>query len=190
MKLKKCNAVLALASVFFGLVHIGYSAFAYLTFYYNPTLKMLTAIPFLAAVCLHAVLGMLLVFLQGDGTRLSLYPKLNKGTVVQRVTAALIFPLLIVHLNTFSLLQESAAAGNWFGFALVLIAQVLFYIMVDAHIVTSFTKALITLGALSSEKKRKTADRIVWIVGAALFLFALFAILKTELAMFVPGGAA
>ena len=55
---------------------------------------------------------------------------------------------------------------------------------------TSFTKALITLGALSSEKKRKTADRIVWIVGAALFLFALFAILKTELAMFVPGGAA
>ena len=106
------------------------------------------------------------------------------------MASALIFPLLIVHLNTFSLLQSGAKAENWFGFALVLLAQILFYIIVDAHIATSFTKALITLGALSSEKKRKTADRIVWIACAALLLFALFAVLKTELAMFVPGGAA
>ena len=59
------------------LVHIGYTVFAYLTFYCNPTLKLLTAIPFMVLACLHAICGMLTVFLQSDGTRLDLYPRQN-----------------------------------------------------------------------------------------------------------------
>ena len=73
MKLKKINAALGLLSIAAMLLHIGYTVFAYLAFYYNPTLKLLTAIPFMALACLHAVCGMLTVFLQADGTRLDLY---------------------------------------------------------------------------------------------------------------------
>ena len=188
MKLKKCNACLSLLSILSGLIHIGYSAYAYLTFYYNPVLKHLTAIPFIVCTCLHAVLGMLLVFLQGDGTRLSLYPRLNARTLVQRASAALIFPLLILHLNTFQLLQSTAGSGSWFVFALVLLAQLLFYAAVLAHIAVSVSCALITLGLLSSDKARKAIDRAALIFCAILFVFALFSVMKGELAMFIPGG--
>ena len=67
MKLKRIDAVAGLLSVIALLVHIGYTAYAYLAFYYNPTLKLLTAVPFMVLACLHAVLGMSAVFLQGTG---------------------------------------------------------------------------------------------------------------------------
>ncbi len=67
MKLKKLNAALALLAILCILLHVGYSAFAYLTFYYNPVLKNLFAVPFLVLTCLHAVLGMTIVFTQRKG---------------------------------------------------------------------------------------------------------------------------
>ena len=72
MKLKKINAALGLLSILFMLLHIGYSVFCYLTFYYNPVLKMVFAIPFMVLVCLHAVCGMLTVFTMKDGSRMDI----------------------------------------------------------------------------------------------------------------------
>ena len=91
MKLKKLNAALGLLTILFMVLHIGYSVFAYLTFYYNPTLKLVFAYPFMVLMCLHAVCGMLNVFTMKDGSRADLYPKQNAGTILQRVSAALIF---------------------------------------------------------------------------------------------------
>ena len=82
MLLKKTNAALGLLSIVAMLVHIGYAVFAYLAFYYNPTLKLLTAVPFMVLACLHAICGMLTVFIQSDGTRLDLYPRQNARTVL------------------------------------------------------------------------------------------------------------
>ena len=58
MGIRKLSAALGLFSIAAILVHIGYTVFAYLAFYYNPTLKMLTAVPFdqRAAVISHAQL--------------------------------------------------------------------------------------------------------------------------------------
>ncbi|MCR5304694.1 MAG: hypothetical protein K6E33_09045, partial [Lachnospiraceae bacterium] len=67
MVFKKINAVLALLSIAFMLIHLGYNIFAYLTFYYNPFLSKLTAVPVMVAVCLHGVLGMLIVFTRREG---------------------------------------------------------------------------------------------------------------------------
>ena len=58
MKLKKINAALGLVSIVTMLVHIGYTDYAYLAFYYNPTLKQLTSLPFMIVTCLHAFCGM------------------------------------------------------------------------------------------------------------------------------------
>ena len=82
MKLKKFNALIALLSSIALLIHIGYSSFAYLTMYYNPDMKNLTATPFIICTMIHAVCGMCIVFLQNDGTDLSVYKdKKGKGTV-------------------------------------------------------------------------------------------------------------
>ena len=187
MKLKKVNAVLSLLSVLTLMIHVGYSTFAYLTFYYNPTLKTLTSLPFIIFVCLHAICAMCSVFLYSDGTRVDVYRKQNMGTVIQRVSAALIFPLLFIHVKTFDLLKSSAADGRWFLFGLWIFVQVFFFGVIFAHTATSFSKALITLGLLSDREKQRKLDRIVYVVCAVFFLVAAGAVVKGELAMFLPG---
>ena len=190
MKLKRIDAALGLLSAIALLVHIGYTAYAYLAFYYNPTLKLLTAVPFMVLACLHAVTGMTSVFLQADGTRLDLYPKQNIRTIIQRIAAALILPLLILHLNTYSLLRTCAEGGKWFFFALLMISQPLFYGTVIAHVASSVTRGMITLGWITSRGRQKMIDRIIYVIWAAVFLLVTFAVVKGELAMFLKAGGA
>ena len=184
MRLKKINAVLALLSMAALLLHVGYTVFCYLAFYYNPTLKIVTAIPFMVLACLHAVCGMAAVFMQADGTRLDLYPRLNMRTVLQRISAALIFPMLILHINTFRLMQMSKEAGNTFFLVLLLLSEPLFFGVVITHVSVSFSKALITVGWLRSVEKQRVIDRVVYILGAVIFAAAVFFILKGQIAMF------
>ena len=187
MKLKKLNAVLSLLSVLALLIHVGYSTFAYITFYYNPTLKTLTAVPFMVFVCLHAICGMCSVFLQNDGTRLDTYQKLNRSTVIQRVSAALIFPLLILHIKAYDILQKSSSEGKWFLFGLIMFLQVLFFAVVFLHTAVSFSKAFITLGLLTDRKKQKTIDRITYILCTVIMIVTTAAVVRGELIMFLPG---
>lgn len=190
MKLKIINAALGLLSIAAMLLHIGYTVFAYLAFYYNPTLKLLTAIPFMALACLHAVCGMLTLFLQSDGTRLELYPKQNARTILQRVSAALILPLLILHINTYGLLASTAEAGQWLWFALLMLSQPLFYGVALTHVAVSVTRGLITLGWLTSSDRQKRIDTVIYILCALAFAVSIFVVVRTELAMFLSGGGA
>ena len=190
MKLKKINARLSLLTSLAVFVHVGYTAFAYLAFYYNPLLKKLTTIPIMLLVCLHAVLSMGIVFFSADGTQLNQYPKQNVGTILQRASAILILPLLILHIKTFGLLKTCAGDGKWFCFALLLIAQPIYYATVFTHVTASVSRALITLGRISSLEKKKAVDRVVLIICAVLFTVVSFAVIKGELTMFLPAGGA
>ena len=185
MILKKTNAVLGLLSSIAVVVHMAYNCFCYLTFYYNPALKLVTSVPLMVLMCGHAICGMCAVFLLGDGTRLDLYPQKNRKTIIQRVSAALIFPLLIVHLKTFEAMKSLSESGIWIGFALLMVLQLLFYVVITVHTSISFSKACITLGLLVDEKKVRLTDRIVALVMTALLLVTSFAVIKGELSMFV-----
>lgn len=185
LKLKKFSAITALLTMIALLAHIGYNVFAYLTFYYNPLAKALTALPIIVFCCLHAVAGMCSVFLLGDGTRIDPYQKQNRRTVVQRVSAALIFPLLIIHLKTFELLKSSAESGTWALFVLTLCAQLAFYFVTIIHVSTSFSRALVTLGLLSNRETQAKIDRVVRIVCVCLFFVAAFVVTKGQLSMFL-----
>ena len=190
MKVKKINAILSLLTVAALFVHIGYTVFAYLTLYYNPTLKNLMSYPFMILTCLHAVLSMVTMMFFSDGSKLDLYPQQNVETIIQRVSAVLIIPLLILHLNTFSLMQSCAESGNWVVYVLLTVAQTLFYAASLLHVAFSVPRALITLGRISTEEQKKKADRIVRIVCAVVFVVSAFAVIKGELAMFLPAGGA
>lgn len=187
MIVKKCNAVLSLLSFAAMLLHVGYSAYSYLTLYYNPVLTKAFAIPFAVLTCLHAVLGMCSVFFLGDGTRMGAYGKLNRSTVIQRVTAALIFPLLILHIKTFDLLKATSSEGQYVLFALLIIAQIIFYVTVFSHAAVSFSKALITLGLLRSKKAAKTIDIIIGIFCTVMIMITSFAVIKGQVTMFLMG---
>ena len=185
MKLKKINAVISLLTILFIVVHIGYNTYCYLASYYNPTLKIATSIPVMISVCLHGILGMLAVFLMGDGTKLTTYPKQNIRTIIQRVSAALIFPLLILHLNTFNILKSSSEEKAWVKFILVIFCQIIFYGIIILHTAVSATKAMITLGWLSSPEKQKKLDTTIYILAGLVFIVAAFSIVKGQLSMFL-----
>ena len=185
MRLKKINAALGLLSALGLLAHVGYTVYAYLTMYYNPGLKLIMAVPFMIAACLHAVCGMAVVFLQSDGTRLDLYPGQNRRTILQRIAAALILPMLFLHLKTFDFLRACAEGGRWLLFALTMLSQPLFYGVALAHVAASLSRALITLGWLSSRDAQRAVDRVVYAVCAAVFVLAVFAVVKGQLSMFL-----
>ena len=185
MKLKKLNASLGLLSVLAMLLHIAYSVYAYLTMYYNPVLKTAFSLPFIILVCLHAVCGMTIMFTQKDGTKADLYPEMNMRTVLQRVSAALIFPLLILHIKTFSIMQSAAEKGATALIVLMFIAELVFFAVVITHIAVSFTNGFITLGLLSSRKTQKTIDRAVYILCALAFVISAYAVIKGQAAMFL-----
>ena len=185
MGLKKLNAALGLLSILCMLLHMGYSIFAYLTMYYNPQLKNIFAYPFMVLVCLHAVCGMLTVFIQKDGGRPDLYPKQNLRTILQRVSAALILPLLILHINTFSLMRTSAQSGHVIFIYLLIAAELLFFAVVVTHVSVSLSKGLITLGLLSSQRAQTVLDRIVYVFGAVAFAAAVYAVVSGQASMFL-----
>ena len=139
----------------------------------------------MVALSLHAILGMCSVFLMADGTRLSQYPRQNLRTIVQRISAALFFPLLFIHTKTFQLLKSSAENRSWFVFALLIITEILFFADVILHTAVSLSRALITLGWLSSWETQKKLDRTLSILGIILFIIAAVSVIRTQLIMFV-----
>ncbi|MCR4604482.1 MAG: hypothetical protein K5639_00600 [Eubacterium sp.] len=183
MKLKKFNAVVAILSVLALFVHMGYNAYAYFALYYNPFLKTITIIPVMVFMCIHAVCGMCSVFLLGDGTRLDVYKIKNKSTVIQRISAALIFPLLIAHIKTIGLLFDAGGNGNWVVYWLIISAQILFFVVVTIHVITSFSRAFVTLGLLCSENKKRIIDRIVFVFSIVFLLVTVVAIIRGNLLM-------
>ena len=189
MKLKKLSAFFGLLSILLILLHVGYSIYAYLTFYYNPFLQKVFAVPFMVTVCLHAVCGMIILFTKPDGIRADLYPGLNRRTIVQRISAVLIFPLLLLHINTFSMMKNSAENSRPVFVVLLMIGEVIFYGTVLTHVAVSFSNGFVTLGILSSQKTRKVMDTAVCIFCGICFAAASYIILKGQAAMFLSGGA-
>jgi len=184
MVIKKINAVLSLITVLFLALHAGYVSYAYLTMYYNPFLTNLFAGLIMIPASLHGILGMIIVFLSSEGTRADLYPKFNKLTVIQRVSAALIFPMLFIHVNTFIFFTKAAEAGKPGLFIPIIISEILIFGTVIIHAAVSFPKALITMGWLGSVKGEKRIRIISLAVGGVLFVIACFAVIRGQLIMF------
>ena len=188
MKLKKVNAALSLLTIVGMLIHVIYNVYAYMTLYYNPVLKQVTAYPFLICVCLHAVLGIFIVATGGDGTGNRYYPRQNLSTIIQRISAALMLLLLIVHIRMFNLMEYAAGQGKWWLWWLLVFGEVLFFAAVIAHISVSFSKALITLGWLDSMEIKKRIDRMAYILGAIIFVVTLYAVIKGQIGIFMSAG--
>lgn len=188
MRLKKTNAVIALISVFLLFFHICCCIFSYSTGIYKPALVRGTAYILAGFMLLHGVLAMCSLKRGSDGSSIRLYRKLNIMTVIQRVTAALIIPMLVLHVNTFHLLEKTSQSGQRVLFILVLIFQPLFYAVMLMHTAPSVSRALITLGILTSPSRRRIIDRISYAAAAVLFAAASIVIIRMELIMFAAGG--
>ena len=180
--MKRINAALGLLSALLLLVHMGVQAYVYATFSYLPVLSKATALGSMVPTAVHALLSVCLLAFGSGRLRPDPYPKLNRRTTLQRVTALVILLLLPLHTNTFSLLQRSA--GRLPAILALLLAELVFYGMTLLHAGTSLSRGFISLGWLDSLEKQKRADRAIWIVLALLGVAAAAAVVRGQVMMF------
>lgn len=180
MKLKKANALFGLLTILLLLVHAGYQMIAYIQFCYNPGVTKILGYLILAALLVHMALGMSIMMFSKDSAEVR-YPKENKSVILQRGSAIAILVLVFAHLNAYEILMSHA--GGIGSFVLVMLLQALFFGSIFTHIATSFSKAFITLGLLSSIKTKRYIDTVLWILLAAAFVFILLVMGKTYYAL-------
>lgn len=180
MNIKKWNAQLSLLTFALLLIHEGYQLFAYITFYYNPTLSKASGYALAGCFVLHGILSAICVFALHDSKTVA-YKKLNLRTVMQRVSAVLIILLLPLHIFSFSLLQSSTGG---MGYVLVEVIQIIYYAALSCHIALSFSNALITLGRLSDMKKKRVIDTIMIVICSLLFIAVSVIITMTHTKIF------
>ena len=180
MNIKKWNARLSLLTFALLLIHEGYQLFAYITFYYNPTLSAISGCSAAGCFVLHGILSAICVFFLHDSKAIS-YKKLNIRTVLQRISAVMIILLLPIHIFSFSLLQSSVGG---IGYVLVEAVQIIYYAALSCHIALSFCSALITLGRLSDMKKKRVIDIVVIVICALLFIAVSVIITTTHMKIF------
>lgn len=168
MRIKKCNAGLALLTFALLLIHEGYQLYAYITFYYNPILTRASGYAVAVCLILHVILSAISVFALHDSKKIA-YKKLNIKTLIQRISGVMIILLLPIHIISFPLLQSSAGGAEYI---LVEALQIIYYGSLSCHVALSFSNALVTLGLLSDIKKKRITDVVVLVICALLFIAA------------------
>lgn len=165
MKLRKANAVFSLISTILLLSHaisLGAWMLSKGSFPW-PT----NAIPWALTVffVIHAIISIILMATSHKGNKGNKgknYPKLNKATIVQRISGA----LLIV----FTALHILGAAGITHTPQVVhAIVPPLFFLLVMVHVAVSTSKAFITLG-IGSARFVKRADIVIKVICAATLM--------------------
>ncbi len=176
--MKKANAALGLLAALLLLVHMGIQVYIYLSFQYLPVLSKVSALAFMAPVAVHVLLSIALLFFAPGGLKRDPYPRFNRRTIVQRVSALVILLLLPLHVKTFEVLRGGAAPAG------VIAAELVFFAAVTVHVGTSFSRGLISLGRLDTPERQKRVDAAVWAALGILMLLAAAAVVRTQLVMF------
>ncbi len=171
MGLKKINAVLGLLLSAVCLTHVVTEVC-----YVVVGGDVWTHLQIIAKICgaiaiLHILISCYMIFISHEGKRISPYPRENMSTLLQRISGFLMILLLFFHVGLAEKLLARQDGSLWF-FILNVTAAILCYGTVLLHIALSFSRALITLGALSSRKTQRRLDRILWIVLGLLFIAA------------------
>ena len=176
MILKKTNAVISWILIALLLVHI-YTTLVYLlTGRFNLEL-MMKAPRALAVVCIiHVCISLAIVFFMHDGSDFGRYGKLNQRTFMQRLSGLMILLLVHPHVKLFeSFIYENVplSAGRKI---FVFIVEMLFFGSIYTHLECSFSRSLITMGLIRSEKAERAVDyaaRAFSVLGFVVTFFAL-----------------
>lgn len=181
MILKKINAVLGLSIIAALICHGGTMTYSLITYWYNYTICKFFAYAAVVLMILHALMSICVFFFLHDGSSIS-YSRLNASTLIQRVTAVLMIIFIHFHTTAYAHMAtgESLSAGKTF---FVLITEYIYILSVFLHTAVSFSKALITLGLISSTKTARRVDKAAYIICGVFALGALY-----EITAFFVGG--
>lgn len=178
MTLKKANAACGLLTIFFLLAHAGYQMVTFVMMYHNSTITRILGWACVAAVMMHAVLGMCIMMFSHDGSSLRRYPRENRRTIIQRASAVGIMVLLLLHIQSFGIMTSGTL-----GLIAAELIQFLFFTCVFLHIGTSFSNAFVTLGWLDDMERKKKTDKVVWVICAVTWAAAVIIVGRTYIVL-------
>lgn len=183
MRIKKINAILALLTMALLLAHGGYQIVSYILYFYNPVITKVLGGALATAYVLHAVLSMYIVFKVNDTVKIT-YRKRNIRTLIQRDTGMLSMLLFFFHAEGMMLLGKTAGTG-WFY--VMEFASFLFIMVLMVHVSISFSKAFVTLGLITDEKKVKVIDNVMAVICAVFFVVSVVVMFITFGKLFASG---
>ena len=176
MALKKVNAIFAWILIILLMIHISTTVCYMLTGWYDLTLFTISARAVTVVCIAHVVLSLGIVFFMHDGANYSKYGGLNKRTIIQRASGLVILLLVHPHVKLFASFIYEHVPLSIPKKILVFAVEGLFFSAVFLHLGTSFSRSLITMGLLRTERGEKAADlaaKIVCVAGCAVALIAL-----------------
>lgn len=158
MGIKKLNAVISWILIILLLVHIVSTQVYMAAGIYNLALMMYSARA-LAIVCvLHVCLTMIVFFFMHDGADFDRYGKLNRRTFMQRLSGLVMLALVHAHVKLFSSFIYEGLAITAGRKILVFVIEMIFFGAVFTHLECSFSRSLITMGLIRSEKTEHAID--------------------------------
>jgi len=189
MRLKKTNAVLGLLLSAVCLTHVVAEVGNGIT---HGALQSQNQI--IARICgtiaiLHVLISCYMLFISHEGKHMNQYPRENASTLLQRISGILMIIFLAFHVGVFNALAGHEGRDAGF-FILRTATAVLFYGTVFLHISLSFSRALITLGILSSRETKRRLDRILWVILGLGFIAASVLITYSYATFYFNGGRA
>lgn len=180
MVIKKLNAVCSWILIALLLVHIFTTLLYMAADIYN--LQLMMKVPrILAMVCiLHICFSLWIVFFMHDGSKFDRYGKLNQRTFMQRLSGLLILALVHLHVKIFASFIYDHSALSPARKLLVFVVEMMFFAAIYVHLECSFSRSLITMGLIRSEKTEHAID-----IAARTFSAVFFALTFIILARFL-----
>ena len=169
MRLKKINAILGLLLMAICLTHIVLEIIDGLSGWEKQTYVAMTARICGTIAIFHVLISIGMIFFVHDKKGLGAYPGKNMGTLIQRISGLMMIILLAIHVRLSQIISAHQEEETGF-FILCITVMILFYLTVFVHIALSFTRALITLGAITSRKKKDQLDVVLRVITGLGFL--------------------
>lgn len=162
--LKKINAVSAILLSIFVLLHIVFMSLLLLgVVEFLPVFGIIGKL-LLTVFVTHIIISLCIVFLySGNGIK---YPKLNKSTVVQRLSSIILLVLIHFHMRDY-FSDNVFVQPSWFGY----ISEMIFTVLLMCHFIPSIDKGLLSLGINS-----KTVSMIMKIIFILAFALSLVSV--------------
>ncbi len=175
--LKKCNAVCSWVIIICLFGHLFTMSYSMLTGWYDYSVCKMLAWFTAAAAALHVLISLIIVFFFHDGSQLTRYPRRSKRIILQRASGIVIICLLHLHVKAFGFIVNGTALSAS-DKCFILITELLFFAAIFVHLGVSFSRSLITMGWLASDRAEKKADFAMMVLCAALMLITGFALTR------------
>lgn len=179
MFFKKFNTICSWIIIGFLLGHLGTMCYSMLTGWYDVSICKGLAHQTAAAVAIHVMLSLILVFFFHDGADFSKYKKQNRRVILQRTSGLVIIALLHLHTKAFGFIVTGMALSSAEK-CFLLITELLFFGAIFVHLGVSFSRSLISMGMIRSDAVQKRVD---WLLG--IFCGLLLVITMVALTRFV-----